>query len=197
MGHTDIAPAFIKQNLADARRTPALAPADTEAAPSMTRRSERTSEAPTTTNAPHRDASGADERTPSPSHPVAPSKSLRILVVDDDNVDRMALTRALGKTGFHITLDEADGVIAAIDRLATGRFDCVFLDYNLPDGDGLTFLRGLRGAGSSASVIMITGQEDARVAGALIAAGAADYITNALVTTDRLARSLELVFGPR
>jgi CheY-like chemotaxis protein len=197
VGHIDIAPAFIEQNLADARRTPAVAPADTEAAPSMTQQSERTSEATTTTNVSHPDASDADERTPTPSHPVAPSRSLRILVVDDDHVDRMALTRALRRTGFHVTLDEADGVIAAIDRLATGPFDCVFLDYNLPDGDGLTFLRGLRGAGSSARVIMITGQEDAGVAGALIAAGAADYIPKALVTTDRITRSLERVFGPR
>ncbi len=163
----------------------------------MTQQSERTSEATTTTNVSHPDASDADERTPTPSHPVAPSRSLRILVVDDDHVDRMALTRALRRTGFHVTLDEADGVIAAIDRLATGPFDCVFLDYNLPDGDGLTFLRGLRGAGSSARVIMITGQEDARVAGALIAAGAADYIPKALVTTDRITRSLERVFGRR
>lgn len=141
--------------------------------------------------------SGVDGQTP-PAHPSAePPRALRVLVVDDDRVDRMALTRALSRTGLDLTLDEADSVMAAIELLATEPFDCVFLDYNLPDGDGLTFLRGLRRAGISTSVLMITGQEDAEVAGELIKAGAVDYIPKALLTMDRLARSLERVFGSR
>ncbi len=119
-----------------------------------------------------------------------------MLVVDDDRVDRIALTRALGQTGFDVTSDEADGVIAAIDLLAGGSsFDCVLLDYNLPDGDGLTFLRGLRGAGISVTVIMITGQQDADVATELVEAGASDYIPKALFTPGLLAQTLARLFG--
>ncbi|MDQ3280114.1 MAG: response regulator [Acidobacteriota bacterium] len=119
-----------------------------------------------------------------------------MLVVDDDRVDRIALRRALGQTGFEVTVGEADGVIAAINLLASEQtFDCVLLDYNLPDGDGLTFLRGLRGAGISANVIMITGQQDSAVATELVEAGAADYIPKALFTPRLLAQSLERLFG--
>ena len=118
-----------------------------------------------------------------------------MLVVDDDRVDRIALTRALSQTGFDVTAGEADGVLAAIDLLARESFDCVLLDYNLPDGDGLTFLRGIRGAGISTTVIMITAQPDAAVATDLVEAGAADYIPKALFTPGLLAQTLVRLFG--
>ncbi|HYH10084.1 MAG TPA: response regulator [Thermoanaerobaculia bacterium] len=125
----------------------------------------------------------------------AAARPLRVLVVDDDRVDRIALTRALGQTGFDVTVGEADGVLAAIDLLAGSSFDCVLLDYNLPDGDGLTFLRGLRGAGISVTVVMITGQQDSAVASDLVEAGAADYIPKGLFTPGLLAQTLARLFG--
>jgi len=123
------------------------------------------------------------------------ARQLRVLVVDDDRVDRLALTRALQQTEFDVTVGEADGVLAAIDLLAAEPFDCVLLDYNLPDGDGLTFLRGLRGAGVSATIIMITGQPDSTVAAELMEAGAAEYIPKALFTPALLAETLQRLFG--
>ena len=114
----------------------------------------------------------------------------RVLVVDDDQVDRMAVRRLLAGAPGEIRVDEADGVLAAIDRLAGGEFDCVVLDYNLPDGDGLTFLRGLRTAGLEVPVVMLTGQEDTGVARDLILAGAAAYIPKARLSADLLLASL-------
>jgi CheY-like chemotaxis protein len=114
----------------------------------------------------------------------------RVLVVDDDQVDRMAVRRLLAGAPGEIRVEEADGVLAAIDRLGGGDFDCVVLDYNLPDGDGLTFLRGLRSAGLEVPVVMLTGQEDAGVARELIVAGAAAYIPKASLSADLLLASL-------
>ena len=122
------------------------------------------------------------------------SRPLRVLVVDDDRVDRLLLIRALQQTDFDVTVGEADGVIAAIDLLTAESFDCVLLDYNLPDGDGLTFLRGLRGAGIAASVIMITGQPDSTVAAELMEAGAADYIPKAVFAPGLLSKTLQRLF---
>lgn len=118
-----------------------------------------------------------------------------MLVVDDDRVDRLALTRALQRTEFDVTIVEAEGVFAAIELLAGEHFDGVLLDYNLADGDGLTFLRGLRGAGISATVIMITGQQDDAVAAELMAAGAADYLPKSLFSPGLLSHSLRRLFG--
>lgn len=149
---------------------------------------------------PHTAASGEPAATSAPEGGETQSvstvrRTLRVLVVDDDRVDRIALKRSLSQTSFEITVGEADGVLTAIDLLTRATYDCVLLDYNLPDGDGLTFLRGIRGAGISVPVIMITGQQDSAVASDLIDAGAADYIPKALFTPRLLAQSLERVFG--
>lgn len=121
---------------------------------------------------------------------VSDSAPLRVLVVDDDAVDRMAVARHLSRTGLPVQVDEADGVLAAIGRLSEAPFDCVLLDFNLPDGDGLTFLRGLRSAGITVPVVMLTGQSDPEVVADLVMAGAADYIPKALLSPDRLLQSL-------
>jgi CheY-like chemotaxis protein len=121
-------------------------------------------------------------------HVAAP---LRVLVVDDDAVDRMAVRRALAHTGVPAQVDEAQGVLEAIERLTGTRFDCVLLDFNLPDGDGLTFLRGLRTAGISAPVVMLTGQSDPDVVADLVMAGAADYLPKAQLSPARLLQSLD------
>jgi CheY-like chemotaxis protein len=114
---------------------------------------------------------------------------LRVLVVDDDVVDRMAVKRQLARTGVAVTTGEAEGVLAAIGRLSDAPFDCVLLDFNLPDGDGLTFLRGLRSAGLSVPVVMLTGQSDPEVVADLLIAGAADYIPKTQLTPERLLKA--------
>lgn len=121
---------------------------------------------------------------------VDASAPLRVLVVDDDAVDRMAVVRHLGRTGLPVRVEDADGVLAAIGRLSEAPFDCVLLDFNLPDGDGLTFLRGLRSAGITVPVVMLTGQSDPEVVADLVMAGAADYIPKALLSPERLLQSL-------
>lgn len=129
------------------------------------------------------------KQDPGSTRPGGPGP-LRVLVVDDDEVDRMALRRALARTGLALEVSEAEAVLHAIGLLGTERFDCVFLDYNLPDGDGLTFLLGVRAAGIGVPVVILTGQQDERIAARLNESGAADYIPKGELTPARLAESL-------
>lgn len=124
-----------------------------------------------------------------PGADAAPFRA-RVLVVDDDQVDRMAVRRHLSRAAGEVTLEEADGVLAAIDRLTAEPFDCVVLDYNLPDGDGLTFLRGLRTAGLEVPVVMLTGQDDAAIARALLLAGASAYLPKDRLSADLLLAAI-------
>lgn len=124
---------------------------------------------------------------------VAPGDAqprLRILVVDDDRVDRTAIRRALARAGVDAGVDEAEAVSQALALAVAGAYDCVFLDYNLPGGNGLTLLRSIRDAGVESPVVMLTGQGDERVAVALMKAGAADYLPKDGITPERLAASL-------
>ncbi|HEX2206882.1 MAG TPA: ATP-binding protein [Longimicrobium sp.] len=120
----------------------------------------------------------------------APAAALRVLVIDDDQVDRQIVRRGLSGAGVNAVVDEAEGALDALSMLATNPYDCVFLDYNIPGGDGLTLLKGIRDAGLEVPVVMLTGHGDEQVAVELMKAGAVDYVPKSTVTPERLATSL-------
>ena len=61
---------------------------------------------------------------------------LKILIIDDDQVDRIAVRRALKTFGETIEISEADDYKSAVMLLKSHSFHCIFLDYRLPDKDG-------------------------------------------------------------
>lgn len=127
---------------------------------------------------------------PLPRRSVPREASIHVLVVDDDILDRMAVRRALARSGVDVSIDEATGAVDALSVVPRSDFDCVFLDYHLGDGNGLSVLRGIRGAGLDVPVVMLTSQGDEAVAVELMKAGAADYIVKSALTPEHVGRSL-------
>lgn len=117
-------------------------------------------------------------------------EKLKILVVDDDEVDRMAVRRSLKTAGVQMELVEASDCQGAIATLRSDHFDCVFLDYRLPDGDGLTLVQDIRSSGFKIPLVVLTGQGDEQTAVELMKAGASDYISKGKVSPESLSRSL-------
>jgi len=115
---------------------------------------------------------------------------LRVLLIDDDDVDRMAIRRALRSTGLDVIIEEVDTSDAALEMLIRNSFDCVFLDYLLPGTDGLQVLRKTRAAGNDVPIIMLTGRGDEELAVELIQAGASDYVSKSRMSAAVLARSI-------
>ena len=116
--------------------------------------------------------------------------ALKILVVDDDDVDRMAVKRALKSTGLDATVTEAENAEAALRLLEKQAFDCILLDYRMPGSDGLDVVHRARERGLLVPFIMLTGFGDEQTAVELMKAGAADYIPKSSLTAERLALSL-------
>lgn len=116
---------------------------------------------------------------------------MRILILDDDEVDRMAVRRALSHSGMEVELVEADSLSAARSLLdAQGSVDAILADYILPDGSASDLLRELRGSGSEPPVVVLTGQGDERVAVDLMKGGAADYLPKSELSPRRLRKVL-------
>jgi signal transduction histidine kinase len=129
---------------------------------------------------------------------VTAAGQLRVLLVDDDEVDRSAVRRALRRGGIEADITEAtDFASARSALLGTGEFDVVLLDFGLPGGDGLELLREARSGGMDTPVIVLTGQGDEALAVQLMKAGASDYLAKGLLTTERLAQSVRQVLRLR
>jgi len=115
---------------------------------------------------------------------------LSLLVVDDDEIDRMAVRRSLQNAGINMILVEAGDYAAAIAALQERTYDCVFLDYRLPDRDGLAVVQDVRGRGDKTPLIVLTGQGDEEIAVELMKAGASDYLPKSKVSPEVLSRIL-------
>src|SRR4051812_4724958 len=119
------------------------------------------------------------------------SDTLHILLIDDDEVDRMSVRRALASAELETEVVEATDGTSAIATLRSGkRFDAVLLDHRLPDRDGLTVLRDIRAASPATPVIMMTGQGSEEVAVEMMKAGASDYLSKNTVSVSRLEQSI-------
>lgn len=118
------------------------------------------------------------------------AEKLKILIVDDDEVDRMAVRRALNKAGVSMEVVEADDFETALATLKHSIFDCVFLDYRLPDKDGLELLKELHLTEINVPLIVLTGQGDEQIAVELMKAGAADYLSKSRISPETLFQVL-------
>lgn len=111
---------------------------------------------------------------------------MRILVVEDHetlgNAVQEALQRAQLRPDLARTLDEAE------ESLANQTYDLILLDLSLPDGDGLDFLRQVRGAKVHTPIIVITarGGLNDRIAG--LDDGADDYLVKPFQLSEMVSR---------
>jgi len=116
-----------------------------------------------------------------------------VLIVDDCAEDREMCRRYLLEQGdgVYVVL-EAESGIEGWELCKTKNPDCVLLDYQLPDFDGLEFVEALnreRGLYRT-PVLMLTGQGDERVAARAITHGAQDYLVKGKLTTAGLHRAI-------
>ncbi len=118
---------------------------------------------------------------------------LRLLVVDDDECDRLAVRRALSKAVPETEVEDAPDAGAGLALLRDRTFDCGFIDFRLPDADGLELLRQARQSGIQTPLVMITGFGDEQLAVDSLRSGAADYLPKAGLSGERLAACLDRV----
>lgn len=123
----------------------------------------------------------------------ASSTALKILLVDDDDVDRLAVLRALGHVEAPVQVQEATSAEAGLALLREARFTCAIVDVHMPGHRGDWLLRKARSEGLTTPVIMLTGHGDEATAVELMKAGANDYLSKAELSAERLGQSLRHV----
>lgn len=121
--------------------------------------------------------------------------ALRLLVVDDDEYDRMAVRRLLKASDLRTVVDEAATPEETLERLGGGTYDCVLLDYYIPGVDGHALIEAIGAAAPNVPVVIFTGRGDEDIAVQLMKAGVADYLPKASLTLERLLSSLRHAIG--
>ncbi len=104
---------------------------------------------------------------------------IRILIVDDDMVDRLACRRALAQCpDYKYVLTEASTGREGLQSAREQKPDCILLDYHMPDMNGLEFLTEVVDeiGEISVPVMMLTGADRASVAVEAMKRGAWHYM---------------------
>ncbi|WP_329790556.1 response regulator transcription factor [Lentzea sp. DG1S-22] len=110
---------------------------------------------------------------------------VRVLLVEDDERIRQALSLALSDEGF--TVDEASSGEEGVLRSEEGSFDVVLVDLTLPGIGGLEVVRILRTRGDL-PIIVVTARTDPGDVIAGLESGADDYVTKPLLANVLAAR---------
>jgi two-component system OmpR family response regulator len=111
---------------------------------------------------------------------------IEILLVEDDPVLGRGLNVNLELEGYKVQW--ARDLKTAAEMHAASKLNLIVLDLNLPDGNGISFLKTIRAAGSKVPVVILTAvtDEDSVVEG--LQSGANDYVRKPFGNKELLAR---------
>ena len=118
---------------------------------------------------------------------------ISVLIIDDSAEDRKVFSRYLQKCSSHTFLIlETDSGAEGWELCQTEVPDCILLDYQIPDVDGLEFISSLNNGNQKQNipVLMLTGQGDETVASEALKNGAADYLVKGKLTAEGLIRAV-------
>lgn len=123
--------------------------------------------------------------------------TLRILMVDDDEVDRRVARRHLASCGLSLAVEETNDPVVALSLARSGRFDCVLMDYRYPRGSAFELFGELFAEPCSRRppIVLLTGSGGERVAAESIQRGAQEYLSKGEVGSDALRLAIESAMG--
>jgi diguanylate cyclase (GGDEF)-like protein len=117
------------------------------------------------------------------------SKSVRLLLVEDNNLDAAHFTMAMRRGGFDPHVRRVETREEMLDALATEEWDIVVSDYHLPQFSAPEALETLRQSNRDLPFIVVSGAVGEETAVELMRAGASDYLLKHRLT--RLTAAIE------
>lgn len=111
---------------------------------------------------------------------------MRLIIIEDEKDLALPLKKSLETAGFAV--DYAEDGSKGLSLLQSNEYDCILLDLNLPEIDGLSLAKQLRASQNTTPVIMVTARSQLynKIEG--FDHGADDYITKPFATKELIAR---------
>ena len=121
-----------------------------------------------------------------PDEPSVKGKG-RILLVDDETAICRSQTTVLESLGYTVTATSDSREALDLFNLTPGQFDMVLTDFNMPDMDGVIFLKKLQHEGlSHVPVVIITGLSKESIAVHAFRSGVQDFFNPYIFLFNRL-----------
>jgi CheY-like chemotaxis protein len=108
----------------------------------------------------------------------------RVLLVDDSSPMRNIVRTILTNCRFPLEIFEATDGLDALKQLGAGKFDFIFLDYNMPGLDGIEMLTQIKRQHPRTEIIVMTSAQDEALTRRAREAGAADFLKKPFYPAD-------------
>jgi len=118
------------------------------------------------------------------------TRSLKVLLVDDDRGDYELLAEYLSETPGEFQLEWSSSLKDGMARLAASRPDVLLLDLHLPDSHGLDTFFKLESESAELPIVIVTGMDDDGSAIEAVRRGAQDYLVKGRITAKMLPTAL-------
>lgn len=113
-----------------------------------------------------------------------------MLLVEDDRADAVLVEDLISDAVADIRVIWAQSMAHAERELASARPDCVLLDLNLPDANGMDALARIAKRDAAVPIVVLTGLNDEYFGASAVAAGAQDYLVKGRVEPEMLRRAV-------
>ncbi|HRE41561.1 MAG TPA: response regulator [Ignavibacteria bacterium] len=113
---------------------------------------------------------------------------IKILLIEDDDIDTMAFQRLLKKSSLEYQFLNTGDAASSTELLEKENVDFIFLDYQLPGSDGLSLLKEIKSKYPDIIITVLTSQGDEKLAVEMMKAGAYDYYAKSELSVDLLEK---------
>ena len=126
---------------------------------------------------------------------AAPAAPITVLIVEDDNLTRRALSLAIESEPTLKLVAALDSVKPALEWLETQSADVLLTDLGLPDGSGVEVIQACQQRHPDCNMLVITASADEVNVLACIEAGASGYVLKDAGSVDIVRAILDLLAG--
>lgn len=115
----------------------------------------------------------------------------RVLIIEDEQALLESMVDYLQQLGFNVST--ANNYVTALTEIDHFLYDCLLVDLNLPDGDGIQIIKTVRENNSTSGIIIVSARDslEERVKG--LDAGADDYLVKPFHLAELGARVQSLI----
>lgn len=117
---------------------------------------------------------------------------IQALLLDDSAFDRKRIRRLGNALDIEIEFEDVPSIAAMSRSLDQHSYDLVLIDYQLPEGDGMSALEMVRShhKNCNAATVMITGNAKTDIAISALRHGFHDFICKDNITADRFRQAV-------
>ena len=113
----------------------------------------------------------------------------RVMIADDSDAIRQLL-KDIVSLGKHELVGEAKDGVEAVEKFNTVKPDLLLLNLTMPEKDGLTVLKEIKGTNPDAKIIILGGDDSKEMVNQCLEAGAVSFISKPF-DFDQVLKTLE------